>query len=111
MGETITINSGNRYNAGKKDSRGLIKEAVYVAVVGARFEKPGKMEYQDIIDTLKYDFDRDPIFEEYYKQKVFSEKFDTVDNHGHFLLERYKQRMRLSFETFFLEADRRGKEQ
>ena len=46
----LPINSGNRFNDGMAGN-GLphVKEAVYVGVVGARFEKKGCMEYQDVL--------------------------------------------------------------
>ena len=44
------INSGNRFNDGMAgNDPPHVKEAVYLGVVGARFEKKGCMEYQDIL--------------------------------------------------------------
>lgn len=40
-------NRGSRDNVGRKDSN-HVDEAIYVGAVGARFERKGKMEYQDI---------------------------------------------------------------
>ena len=46
----LPINSGNRFNNGMAgNGPPHVKEAVYVGVVGARFEKKGCMEYQDIL--------------------------------------------------------------
>jgi hypothetical protein len=46
----LPINSGNRFNNGMAgNDPPHVKEAVYVGVVGARFEKKGCMEYQDIL--------------------------------------------------------------
>ena len=107
--ETILINSGGRFNAGKKGNEGsFIPEAVYVAAVGARFEKQDVMEYQDILqneNTLR----KDEVFETYYDTKLG--KTSGKDKSENFNVARYKQRMKLSFETFLLEADQRGQEQ
>ena len=40
--------SGSRDNVGRKGSD-HVTEAVYVGAVGARFERRGQMEYQDIV--------------------------------------------------------------
>lgn len=49
---TLLINSGSRDNIGRVGEPGsFIKEAVYVGVVGARFEMPGRMEHQEVLVT------------------------------------------------------------
>ena len=49
---TLLINSGSRDNIGRLGLAGsYIKEAVYVGAVGARFEVPGRMEYQEVLVT------------------------------------------------------------
>jgi len=106
--ETFLINSGSRNNKGEKGGNGsFIPEAVYVAAVGARFEKPGKMDYQDIVVSKDK---KDEIFENYYKKKVPQQTFEPVGKHQ-LDVSRYKRRMRISFETFLLEANKRGIDQ
>jgi len=49
---TFFINDGNRKNHGRIGKIGTYEEfGIYVGLVGARFEKPGFMEYQHIIGT------------------------------------------------------------
>merc|ERR1711892_56225 len=106
--ETLLINSGSRNNKGEKGGNGsFIPEAVYVAAVGARFEKPGKMDYQDIVVSKDK---KNEIFENYYKKKVPQQTFEPVGKHQ-LDVSRYKRRMRISFETFLLEANKRGIDQ
>ena len=106
--ETFLINSGSRNNKGEKGRYGsFIPEAVYVAAVGARFEKPGRMDYQDIVIS---ELDKDTVFESYYNQKILQPKPETVGKHE-LDFSRYKQRMKISFETFLLEANKRGADQ
>merc|ERR1711892_636677 len=106
--ETFLINSGSRNNKGEKGRYGsFITEAVYVAAVGARFEKPGRMDYQDIVIS---ELDKDTVFESYYNQKILRPKPETVGKHE-LDVSRYKQRMKISFETFLLEANKRGIDQ
>lgn len=112
--ETFLINSGSRSNAGRAAKEGsFIPEAVYVAAVGARFEKPKVMEYQDILQ--KKTTKKDVLFETYYDNKLEKKtsKMEDLERVGDsmFNVARYKQRMKLSFETFLLEADKRGENQ
>ena len=77
--ETPVINSGGRTNRGEPGKPGtFVPEAVYVGAVGARFETPGVMEHEDMV--------RDG-------------KLDVV---------KYKERMKISFETYLIEANARG---
>ena len=49
---TFFINSGGRTNRGRPGVRGSFERAgVYVALVGARFERPGKAEFEHCIVT------------------------------------------------------------
>lgn len=48
---TDLINDGNRFNGGKFENNfnKIEREGVVVGIIGARFERPLYMEYQDII--------------------------------------------------------------
>lgn len=47
---THFINKGNRTNNAKQGVEGsYVKSGIYTGIVGARFEKPGKMEYQHMV--------------------------------------------------------------
>ncbi|KAI8852769.1 hypothetical protein BC829DRAFT_360420 [Chytridium lagenaria] len=49
---TIFINSGGRYNSGKVGPLGtFVESGIYLALVGPRFEKEGKMEYEYLVVT------------------------------------------------------------
>ena len=101
--ETLLINSGGRFNKGQQAPDGsFIKEAVYVGVVGARFEKPGKMDHQDCV--ISKDSDR------WRRQRSRYEHEQIGHSDFFFNVTQYKKRMRLSFETFLLEANRRGQQ-
>ena len=102
--ETLLINSGGRYNKGKPAPEGsFIKEAVYVGVVGARFEKPGKMDHQDCV--VSKDSGR------WTRQSSRYEHEQIGHSDFFFNVTQYKKRMKLSFETFLLEANMRGQKQ
>ena len=46
----VPINSGAKDNIGRIGHGGThVKEAVYIGAVGARFEKPGFMDWQEIV--------------------------------------------------------------
>lgn len=49
---TYFINDGSRNNRGQVSSKGTFEEqGIYTGLVGARFERPGKMEWQHMIIT------------------------------------------------------------
>lgn len=51
---THFINAGDRFNQGRHDEPGRYeRRGVYVGCVGARFEVPGKMEWQHVLVTPK----------------------------------------------------------
>ena len=102
--QTFLINAGHRSNCGKPAAVGtFIEEAVYVGAVGARFEKPGKMEYQNMIVDSKDDDSKNQYF--YTTEKSALERLNPNQQ---FNFGFYKQRMQISFETFLLEANKRG---
>ena len=49
---TPFINSGERYNMGQV-RRGCVPDGVYIGLVGARFERPERMEYRHILITRR----------------------------------------------------------
>ena len=118
---TLLINSGSRDNVGRPGQRGsFISEAVYVGVVGARFEVAGRMEYEDMIrepgqqdrqkgcgaETLQ------ALFARFYGSHLNSESQRLVET-GLFSsvyldTDIYTKRIQISAETFLIEADHRG---
>jgi hypothetical protein len=48
---THFINAGGRNNHGRKDLRGTVPWGIYVAQVGARFERANRMEWRQLIST------------------------------------------------------------
>ena len=50
-GPTQFLNTGDRYNCGRLDEEGtFVPHGVYVGCVGARFERPNRMEWQHMHD-------------------------------------------------------------
>jgi len=89
--ETLLINDGGRFNKGACGVQGsFLEEAVYVGAVGARFEKSKVMEHQEMVTEEKDSTSSEPV----------GKKFFNVD--------KYKERMRITFETFLIEANARG---
>ena len=43
--------SGSRDNIGRANTEHVGKESIYVGAVGARFEKAGRMEWQEMVIT------------------------------------------------------------
>lgn len=54
-GYTICINDGNRHNNGTVDESNVEREAVVIGLIGPRFLRRGKMDYEDIIITKNDD--------------------------------------------------------
>jgi len=136
--QTMLINNGNRDNEGErtKDPEEFIEDAVYVGAVGARFERMGKMEYQDIIvekeqnlselgyglnneepTILKvfaeslYNIDNFPTFDEINEnEKLRVDHHEAVGKNVFFNRDIYKMRMKIVLETFLLEANKRGED-
>ena len=124
------INSGNRYNrAILNHGTPCDKEAVYIGAVGPRFERPGFMEWQEIIEdpvlikfkeTSKVPISKrsiEELFMSFYKsnkniiedssQSKYSK--ETFSNSKKFNTITYQKRIAISAETFLLEANERGK--
>ena len=117
---TLLINSGSRHNVGRLGERGTFtSEAVYVGAVGARFEVPGRMEYEDMIrDHSQQDQQHDTsntiqaVFARFYGDQFNRESqryIETSMLSGLYLdKEIYTKRIQISAETFLIEADQRG---
>ena len=131
---TAFINDGSRMNKGKKGAPNTYQEqGVYVALVGARFEKPGLMEWQHMMITPQqntvangYGLAKVPsatstllaLWEKFYGTNfpTFDEaKNDTSGRyiklstlHGYFDTDVYKKRMRMVVEPFLCDAQKRG---
>ncbi|KAJ0171932.1 hypothetical protein K1T71_012695 [Dendrolimus kikuchii] len=52
-GHTECINDGLRRNAGKIDDSDIERSAVIVGVIGARFKRLGRMDYEDMVISKK----------------------------------------------------------
>ncbi|XP_061384786.1 uncharacterized protein LOC116773412 isoform X2 [Danaus plexippus] len=50
-GFTYCINDGKRNNSGVVDEDGVEEEAVIIGLIGARFERPRKMDFEDVLIT------------------------------------------------------------
>ena len=118
---TLLINSGGRDNVGRLAERGTFtSEAVYVGAVGARFEVPGRMEYEDMIRDHSQDQHQQDtsntvqaVFARFYGSKLNTESderyIETKMLSGLYLdKEIYTKRIQISAETFLIEADHRG---
>ena len=89
-------------------------------MVGARFEHPNRMEWQEIIleEDLKKTYDGNEndgiakLFNDFYKTKIQQgpEKLlDLQRNQRKFNVSIYRERIAISAETYLLEANERGK--
>lgn len=130
------INNGNRNNCGKmnenKDS--YTNTGVYVGCVGARFEKEGFMERQfmGITDTQNIEekgygtrnnewfnlwadfYGVDNFLTHESAQNLIGDRVAKHKNENHDILldvSVYKERIRISCETFLLDANLRGQEE
>jgi hypothetical protein len=149
---TFFINNGNRYNVGIRDRKGNYqREGIYVGLVGARFEKPRKMESQHIliferndhkgvgINISEEDMDsmevkKSRLWAKFYDQKyndtysfpTYTELTQLIENNKvnpndylllksmysgnkYFNVAVYKKRIKMSVETFLVEANDRGR--
>jgi len=133
---TYFINNGNRNNCGKKGAPGTYEpHGIYAGLVGARFEKPGFMEWQHMIITSEQNTAKDgyglcnteksllalwsrmyglsfPTFFEAQGDKSGRYiPFQYGKGTAYFDSAVYKERMRLVIEPFLLDAHKRGLEQ
>ena len=118
--ETYAINKGDRMNRGIK-SDDHETSGIYVGLVGPRFERPGAMEYEQIIvdDTRPaketqlqkawaqfYGIDRFPTLKDV---KRGDKRFINTDDDEYFDALVYKRRIAITAKTFLLEANERAK--
>lgn len=132
---TFFINNGNRNNNALPGEPGTYQEqGVYVGLVGARFEKPGLMEWQHMIITPQqniaqngYGQAADPQHPKtkllYLWSQLYDESFVTfeqahADKSGRYISigsniyfdsTIYKKRMKMVIEPFLVDANERGK--
>lgn len=129
---TYFINDGNRCNCGVAKGGPHQEEGVFVGLIGARFEKPGQMEYLHIITDPISDSDNEyrDIWKSFYgeplptlKEACKSQSWWHFILHGfssnyvfiagninsYFNKGIYKKRMRLTAEQFFSDAVQRSK--
>ncbi|MBI2344768.1 DUF4804 domain-containing protein [Candidatus Dependentiae bacterium] len=122
---TFFINNGNRFNKALPDiSNNFEHEGIYVGLVGARFEKPGLMEWQHMIITSEQNIIKNgyglhrktmTIWEEFYGEKfpTFQEaqscdefKYVKISEDLYFNVSVYKKRLKLVIRPFLKEAER-----
>jgi hypothetical protein len=137
---TYFINDGDRYNGGKRGlAGGYEEEGVYIGLVGARFEKPGLMEWQHMIITPSQNTKNkgyglagapanNPLslwqkfygltFPTYEEAKTDTSgryiplKDESANLTGNYLdAEAYKKRIQYVAEPFLLDANERGEKQ
>ena len=131
--KTFFINNGNRNNLGigESSSDGYQREGVQIGAVGARFEKPGLMEWQHMMVTkdqnqLEKGYgvkeSSNPLLNVWGKFYGLNEGFPTINDvekhpenyidcgNGLFLNKAiYKERLRMSIEPCVFEAEERAK--
>lgn len=127
---TFFINSGGRSNYGKRGEEGKFEErGVYIALVGARFEKLDQMESRFILQDKDlwtpergYGFYTMPTTQEQLLLQMWARFYGVKNEDGIFgfpvvtkertemVMERYKLRIGITLETFLLEANSRGEE-
>jgi hypothetical protein len=137
---TDFINCGNRHNIGICTYEPLLKNVIYIASVGARFEKPNYMEWVYIMITPTQNISSNGYGQvnespRYYFMKMWADLYnvpylltyeelmlykETHPNqfhlryvqcmNGYFDREIYKKRIRLVIEPFLLEANSRARD-
>jgi hypothetical protein len=118
---TYFINDGNRTNGGKKaKANSYEQKGIYVGLVGARFERPGLMEWQHIIVTPSSSINNSllSLWSKIYGLSIATfeqAKNDTsgrfiplAEEGGYFDSAIYKERMKLVIEPFLRDAQARA---
>ncbi|MCX5922709.1 MAG: DUF4804 domain-containing protein [Candidatus Dependentiae bacterium] len=130
---TYFINNGDRNNKSVRDKAGTYQEeGVYVGLVGARFEKPGLMEYQHMLITQEQNTtakgygsgnNNNPLLSlwaDFYgvdfptfnqARNDATGRYSNIGSNRYLNNEVYKKRMRLVIEPFLRDAHKRGTEQ
>nr|XP_017109778.2 uncharacterized protein LOC108134103 [Drosophila bipectinata] len=133
---TEFINDGSKDNAGEKllDKSTIELEGVIIGLIGARFERPFVMDYQDIKITEEqnilsrgygdhkittgpinlrriwrefYEEPKDFLYDEFRGNEIDFQRFEKV-NGGYFDHQVMRKRYRNTFETLLLEAQARA---
>jgi hypothetical protein len=129
---TYFINTGGRFNRAKAQNQGEYRErGIYVGLVGARFEVPDQMESRFLIADANfctagrgYGYHSTPVTHDqkilqmwarFYGMKnaetgSYEFPVESILQQPKLNIDRYKQRIGLTLETFLLEAEARGKE-
>jgi len=127
---TRFINRGHRSNRGRPDRGGtFVERGIYVGQVGARFQRPGLMEWAHAMITMRQNTwnaeDSDPLrllWARFYDYPYGFPNYDSVD-HGHaghhFLSTRagfldpdvYRKRIELCAEPLLCDAAERARAQ
>ncbi|XP_060531976.1 uncharacterized protein LOC132705416 [Cylas formicarius] len=128
---TCFINNGNRDNEGEPANHNVENDGIIIGLIGARFEKYGVMEYQDIIVNAKQNTQANGygkcfvptmrgLFMNFYEHDclAFDEMEDLLTDkavfkeirHGvYFNKMVYGRRLALSIDTLLIEASARAK--
>jgi hypothetical protein len=103
-GPSYFINDGNRHNQGIPGKPGTFQpRGVIIGLVGARFERPGRMESILVLPSARSSH-QDPRL-----TSIFESFFGVAsDDAKPFHREMYKARMQITAETFLLEANARA---
>ena len=114
---TLFINRGDRHNRGRPgEPGGFVGSGVYTGLVGARFERRGRMEWNHIIADARRDAALDDplmrLWARFYGLDRFptlaearaSDRFVAIDSGARFDTHTYRQRMRLCIEPFLFDG-------
>ena len=134
-GPTFFINNGGRSNGGVESFEYFFQhEGIYIGLVGARFEKPNKMEWQDILITKEQNTKENgyglaqcntgllKVWSDFYDCKfpTYEEAKNSPKDHPHkyipldqkyFNMEVYKKRIECVIKPFLWEANRCGEDE
>lgn len=134
---TFFVNCGDRYNAGKPGIPGsFVESGVYVGLVGTRFEREERMEWQHMVVTAEQntvengygpvDPEQYPLlacWARFYRQDDGFPLFPQIDgtvqsdedflplSQGYLNVAVYRRRLRMSIEPFLLDARERAREE
>ncbi len=111
---TRFINRGDRANRGRRGRPGsFVERGVYVGQVGARFERPGRMDWVHMIREEGTEGGSDPLralWQEFYGVGGDDELLALPTRGRFFDTHVYRQRMRLVAEPYLREAAERARE-
>jgi len=104
---TFFINKGDRNNKGVHAEKGTFEEKGYfVGMIGARFEKPGYMEYQHILVTPEQNIEKNGYGEHGEPEKkkwldLWAGLYKTEVFHTYHAVEKYYDDSKHGKETYF----------